>query len=77
MKTIKYTEAKTEKLQRAITMLSLYKNKATLGMIKDAAKFSGLELKGRTFKAIYPQLVEFYELAMLEEEAETLVITYA
>ncbi|AUR98516.1 hypothetical protein NVP1251O_85 [Vibrio phage 1.251.O._10N.261.55.E5] len=29
---------------------------------------------GRSFKSVYPQLVSFYEMAMVEEEAETLVV---
>ena len=74
MKTIKFTQAKTETAQRAITLLDLYRHKASLKMIKESAVVYGLELKGRSFKAVYPQLVEFYEMAMLEEEAETLVI---
>lgn len=74
MKTIKYTEAKTEVLQRAITMLDMYRLKSSLAMIKQAATFAGLELKGRSFKAIHPQLVEFYNQALVVEEAETLVI---
>lgn len=74
MKTIKYTEAKTEVLQRAIGLLDLYRIKASLETIKQQATFAGLELKGRSFKAIYPQLVEFYNQALVVEEAETLVI---
>lgn len=74
MKTIKYTEAKTEVLQRAITMLDMYRLKSSLASIKQTATFAGVELKGRSFKAIYPQLVEFYNHALLIEEAETLVI---
>lgn len=75
MKTIKYTEAKTEILKRAICMLDLYRHKASLKVIKDSAKASGLELTGRSFKMIYPQLVEFYNQALQVEEAETLVIS--
>ena len=74
MKTIKFTEAKTEVLQRAINMLDLYRLKASLSSIKQAAGIAGLELKGRSFKAIYPQLVEFYNQALAVEEAETLAI---
>lgn len=74
MKTIKYMEAKTEVLQRAITMLDMYRFKSSLSSIKQAATFSGIELTGRSFKAIYPQLVEFYNQALVVEEAETLVI---
>lgn len=74
MKLVKFTEAKTEALQRAIYLLTSYRNKDTLQSIKNQAEFAGLELKGQTFKAIYPQLVEFYSQALLEEEAETLVI---
>lgn len=74
MKTIKYTEAKTEVLQRAIGLLDLYRIKASLATIKQQATFAGLELKGRSFKAIYPQLVDFYNQALVVEEAETLVI---
>lgn len=74
MKTIKFTDAKTEVLQRAINMLDLYRLKASLSSIKQAAEIAGLELKGRSFKAIYPQLVEFYNQALIVEEAETLAI---
>ena len=38
-------------------------------------KIAGLELTGRSFKAVYPQLVEFYNQALLVEEVETLVIS--
>lgn len=72
---IKYKDAKTEELQRAICLLDMYRFKATLAEIKVAAKFSGLELTGRTFKAAYPQLIEFYNQALVVEEAETLVIS--
>lgn len=74
MKTIKFTAAKTEILQRAIYMLDSYRLKDSLSSIKAQAKISGLELTGRSFKAVYPQLVEFYNQALLVEEAETLVI---
>ncbi len=74
MKTIKYTEAKTEILKRAINLMDMYRNKSSLASIKKQAEFSGLELTGRSFKAIYPQLVSFYENALVVEEAETLVI---
>jgi len=74
MKTIKYTEAKTEILKRAINLLDMYRNKSSLSSIKKQASISGLELTGRSFKAIYPQLVSFYENALVVEEAETLVI---
>ena len=74
MKTVKFTEAKTEVLQRAITLLDLYRFKSSLAHIKEQAAFAGLELKGRSFKVIYPQLVEFYNQALAVEEAETLVI---
>lgn len=74
MKTIKYTEAKTEILKRAINLLDMYRNKSSLASIKKQASIAGLELTGRSFKAIYPQLVFFYENALAVEEAETLVI---
>jgi len=74
MKTIKFTDAKTEVMQRAINMLDLYRMKASLTSIKQAAAFAGIELKGRSFKVIYPQLVDFYNQALIVEEAETLVI---
>lgn len=74
MKTIKFTEAKTEVLQRAIYMLDSYRHKASLASIKQQAEIAGLKLTGRSFKAIYPQLVEFYNQALQVEEAETLVI---
>ena len=74
MKTIKFTDAKTEVMQRAINMLDMYRMKSSLSSIKQAASFAGLELKGRSFKAVYPQLVEFYNQALMVEEAETLVI---
>ena len=75
MKTIKYTQAKTEVAKQAINLMAMYRLKASLSSIKTAATFCGLELKGRSFKVIYPQLVEFYEMAMVEEEAATLVIS--
>lgn len=74
MQTIKYTEAKTEILKRAINLLDMYRNKSSLSSIKKQASISGLDLTGRSFKAIYPQLVSFYENALVVEEAETLVI---
>jgi hypothetical protein len=74
METIKFTQAKTETLKQAITLLDSYRHKATLKMIKESAAVYGLELTGRTFKDVYPQLVEFYEMAMIEEEAATLVV---
>lgn len=74
MKTIKYTEAKTEVLKRAINLLDMYRTKSTLASIKQQAEVAGIELTGRSFKAIYPQLVSFYENALVVEEAETLVI---
>ena len=75
MKTIKYKEAKTESLQRAIHLLSMYRLGSSLKLIKEAAVFAGLTLEGRTFKAAYPQLVAFYQNALNAEEAETLTIT--
>jgi len=74
MKTVKFTEAKTDVLKRAINMLDLYRLKASLSSIKQAAEIAGLELKGRSFKAIYPQLLEFYNQALVVEESETLVV---
>lgn len=74
MKTIKYTEAKTEVMQRAIALLDMYRLKSSLASIKQAAIFSGIELRGRSFKAVYPQLVEFYNNALMVEESETLVV---
>lgn len=74
MKTIKFTEAKTETLQRAICLLDSYRFKASLKSIKEQAELAGLKLTGRSFKTVYPQLVEFYNQALLVEEAETLVI---
>lgn len=74
MKTIKFTQARTEVAKQAINLMDMYRLKSSLSNIKAQAKICGLELKGRSFKAIYPQLVEFYEMAMVEEEATTLVI---
>ena len=74
MKTIKFTAAKTETLKQAINLLDMYRNKSSLSSIKKQAEIAGLELTGRSFKAIYPQLVSFYENALVVEEAETLVI---
>jgi len=74
MKTIKFTEAKTEVLQRAIYMLDSYRHKASLTSIKQQAEIAGLKLTGRSFKDIHPQLVEFYNQALLVEESETLFI---
>lgn len=74
MKTIKFTAAKTETLKQAINLLDMYRLKSSLSAIKQQAVVAGLELSGRSFKAIYPQLVEFYTQALQVEEAETLVI---
>lgn len=74
MKTIKFTEAKTEVLKQAINLLDMYRLKASLSAIKSQSAIAGLELIGRSFKVIYPQLVEFYSQALQVEEAETLVI---
>jgi len=74
MNTIKYTEAKTKILKSAINLLDMYRNKSSLSSIKKQAEIAGLELTGRSFKTIYPQLVSFYENALAVEEAETLVI---
>lgn len=74
MKTIKFTAAKTETLKKAINLLDMYRLKSSLSAIKQQAVIAGLELSGRSFKVIYPQLVEFYNQALLVEEAETLVI---
>lgn len=74
MKTIKFTQAKTEAAKQASNLMDMYRLKASLSSIKDQASVCGIQLKGRSFKATYPQLVEFYELAMVGEEAATLVI---
>lgn len=74
MKTIKFTAAKTETLKQAINLLDMYRLKSSLSAIKQQAVVAGLELSGRSFKAIHPQLVEFYTQALQVEEAETLVI---
>ncbi len=74
MKTIKFTAAKTEVAKQAINLLDMYRMKSSLSSIKSQAKIAGLELTGRSFKAVYPQLVSFYEMAMVEEEAGTLVV---
>ena len=74
MKTIKFTEAKTNELKQAINLLDMYRMKSTMQAIKAQAKIAGIELTGRSFKSIYPQLVVFYNQALLVEESETLVI---
>ena len=74
MKTIKFTEAKTEILKQAINLLDMYRFKSPLKNIKAQASIAGLELTGRSFKVVYAQLVEFYNQALQVEEAETLVI---
>ena len=74
MKTIKFTAAKTETLKQAINLLDMYRLKSSLSAINQQAVIAGLELSGSSFKAIYPQLVEFYTQALQVEEAETLVI---
>jgi hypothetical protein len=74
MKTVKFTEAKTETLRQAIALLDMYRLKSPLWLIKQSAQAVVLELEGRSAKAIYPQLVEFYNQALLVEESETLVI---
>ena len=74
MKTIKFTAAKTEALKQAINLLDMYRLKSSLSAIKQQAAIAGLELSGRSFKVIYPQLVEFYTQALQVEEAETLAI---
>ncbi|MGB0943653.1 MAG: hypothetical protein ACPGUE_14680 [Marinomonas sp.] len=75
METIKFTAAKTETLKQAINLLDMFRCGASLKSIKEQASISGLEVVGRTFKAIYPQLVSFYEDALNTEESETLTIT--
>lgn len=75
MKTIKFTEAKTEVMKQAINLLDMYRLKSSLSAIKNQAAIAGLELTGRSFKAVYPQLVEFYNQALQVEESETLVIS--
>lgn len=74
MKTIKFTQAKTEVAKQAINLLDMYKFKSSLKDIKAQAEICGLTLSGRSFSSIYPQLCEFYEMAMVEEEAATLVV---
>ena len=74
MKTIKFTEAKTEVLKQAINLLDMFRFKSSLSDIKVQAELAGLKLTGRSFKVIYPQLVEFYNQALQVEESETLVI---
>ena len=74
MKTIKFTEAKTQTLKQAINLIDMFKVGSSLKSIKEQASFAGLEIKGRTFKAIYPQLVAFYENALKAEETEALAI---
>lgn len=75
MKTVKFTEAKTETLKQAINLLDMFRFKSSLSSIKAQADLAGLKLTGRSFKTVYPQLVEFYNQALLVEEAETLVIS--
>ena len=76
MKTIKFTQAKTQVLKSAINLLDMYRFKSSLVSIKARASVSGLELTGRSFKVVYPQLVEFYNNALQVEEAETLRVTF-
>lgn len=73
---VKFTEAKTTVLKQAINLLDLYRLKASLSTIKEQALIAGLEVKGRSFKVVYPQLVEFYNNALQVEEAETLTVTF-
>lgn len=74
MQTIKFTAAKTETLKQAINLLDMYRLKSSLSSIKAQADLAGLKLTGRSFKLIYPQLVEFYNQALQVEESEALVI---
>lgn len=74
MKTIKFAEAKTEVMKQAINLLDMYRLKSSLSAIKNQASIAGLKLAGRSFKVIYPQLLEFYNQALQVEESETLVI---
>ena len=76
MKTIKFTEAKTEELKSAIYLLDMFRHKAALKRIKAQAEIKGLILKGRSFSSVYPQLVEFYNQALLVEEAEALKVAF-
>ena len=76
MKTIKFTQAKTQVLKSAINLLDMYRVKSSLASIKTQASVAGLELTGRSFKAVYPQLVSFYNNALQVEEAETLTVTF-
>ena len=75
MKTIKFTTAKTETLKQAIKLRDMFRFKSSLSSIKAQADLAGLKLTGRSFKVIYPQLVEFYNQALQVEESETLVIS--
>lgn len=74
MKTIKFTDAQTTELKQAINLLDMFRLKSSLSAIKNQASIAGLTLEGRSFKSIYPKLVEFYNQAMQVEESETLVI---
>ena len=73
MKTITFTDAKTEVMKQAINLLDMYRLKSSLSTIKAQALIAGLELTGRSFKTVYPQMVEFYNQAIQVEESETLV----
>ena len=75
MKTIKFTDAKTEVMKQAINLLDMFRLKSSLSNIKEQAKIAGLELTGRSFKSIYPQLEGFYNQALQVEESETLIIS--
>jgi len=75
MKTFKFTEAKTEVMKQAINLLDMYRLKSSLSSIKNQALIANIELTGRSFKVIYPRLVEFYNQALQVEESETLVIS--
>lgn len=76
MKTIKFTQAKTEVLKQAINLIDMYKIKSPLASIKNQALIAGADgvARSKTYKSAYTAMVAFYDQALAVEESESLVI---
>ena len=76
MKTIKFTQAKTEVLKQAINLIDMYKIKSPLASIESQALIAGADdvATSKTYKSAYDAMIAFYEQALAVEESESLVI---
>jgi hypothetical protein len=76
MKTVKFTQAKTEVLKQAVNLIDMYKFKSSLSSIKKQAVIAGADgvAKAKTFKSAYAEMVVFYNQALAAEESESLAI---